>query len=598
MAFFPHLVFLTLLLTMPSVLGFVTSGFLLSQLVSAFPLLVKPVGHVPPNTGLPSQVIDFGQKDLGAVASESSICSEIGASILKQGGNAADSMIATVACVGVIGMYHSGIGGGGFMLVRSSNGTYEFIDFRETAPAAAYEEMYGNTTWQSIYTGLASAVPGEIKGLSYLHEHYCTMSWKNLIMPAVDVARNGFTVTADLVRYMNAATSANNTFLQDDPEWAIDFAPNGTLVKLNDTITRRRLADTLEHIAIHGAGSFYEGPIAEAIVKAIQQNGGIMTMEDMQNYTVAIREPTEIDYRGYRIVSGSAPSSGSVLLSALNIVEGYDGFGHADSLNLSTHRLTEAMRFAYGQRSELGDPGYVKRMDDYEADMLKRETAASMRAKINDAHTLNVSAYDPSGYEILETPGTSAVVTSDRSGMSISLTTTINLLFGSQVMVPGLGIIMNNEMNDFSIPGSSNQFGYIPSPSNYIRPGKRPLSSITPAIVEHNNGSLYYVVAAAGGSRIITATLQNLWHVLDHNMTAKEALKEPRLHDQLVPNQVTFEWAFDNTTVDFMEGRNHNVTWVMPGVSAAQSLKIIDGQFEAASEPRQRNSGGFVVRSA
>jgi len=215
----------------------------------------------------------------------------------------------------------------------------------------------------------------------------------------------------------------------------------------------------------------------------------------------------------------------------MKIIEGYSDIGEAATLNLSTHRFDEALRFAYGQRTELGDPSFVEGMTEYQAQMLSNATTSAVRAKLNDYHTQNVSAYDPSGFESLETPGTSAVVTSDASGMAVSLTTTINLLFGSRVMIPETGVIMNNEMNDFSIPGSSNAFGFIPSPANYIRPGKRPLSSISPSIVEHADGSLYFVVASAGGSRIITAVLQNLWHVLDQNATAAEALAAPRLHD-------------------------------------------------------------------
>ena len=283
-------------------------------------------------------------------------------------------------------------------------------------------------------------------------------------------------------------------------------------------------------------------------------------------------------------------------MSVMKIIEGYPTIGQAGSLNLDTHLFDEAVRFAYGQRSELGDPSFVEGLDEYQADMLNETTAAAVRAKINPAHTLNVSAYDPSGFESLQDHGTSAVVTSDVTGMAVSLTTTVNLLFGSHIMVPETGVILNNEMNDFSIPGASNAFGYVPSPVNYIRPGKRPLSSITPTIVEHANGTLYFVVAAAGGSRIITATLQNLWHVLDQNMTAPEALAMPRLHDQLVPNQVSFEYAYNNDTVAFMKSRGHNVTWIAPGQSTAQSLRRLgNGTFEAAGEPRQVNSGGFAV---
>ncbi|KAI8955724.1 gamma-glutamyltransferase 1 [Xylaria longipes] len=532
---------------------------------------------------------------LGAVASESSVCSEIGINILKKGGNAADALVATQFCIGVIGMYHSGIGGGGFMLVRGSDGQYEFIDFRETAPAAAYQDMYNNNTDASLYGGLASGVPGELRGLEHLHKKYGSLPWKQLVLPAVKVARYGFKVTEDLVHYMDT-TTPNGNFLTDDPTWAIDFAPNGYRVKLNETITRKRYADTLEEIANKGPDAFYTGAIAQATIAALTKANGTMTLEDLKNYTVAIRNTAKIDYRGYKLTGTSAPSGGIVTLSALNIVSGYDEFGDPAAINLTTHRLDEAIRFAYGQRSELGDPLFVEGLDAYQDSLITPETGAEVRGRISDFHTLNVSAYDPMGFESLPTPGTSHIVAADKSGLAISVTTTINLLFGSQLMVPETGVIMNDEMNDFSIPGSSNAFGYIPSPANYIRPGKRPLSSISPVIVETPDGKLYFVIGSAGGSRIITATIQNIHHVLDQNMTAPEALAQPRLHDQLSPNQVSFEYAYDNSTVAFMASLGHNVTWVAPGQSTAQGLRLLpNGTFEAAGEPRQHNSGGFAV---
>lgn len=476
-----------------------------------------------------------------------------------------DSAAGTTFCVGVIGMQHAGVGGGGFALVRSTDGRYESIDFRETAPAAAYEDMYENNTIGSIRTGLASGIPGEVRGLHYLHSNYGVLPWDVVLQGAIDVARYGFPVTEDLVRYMGYVTHGEDSFLVSDPTWAIDFAPNGTLLGLDETITRKRLANTLETIAQYGPDAFYTGAMAEAMIRTLRTANGTMTMEDLKDYQIVSGKVAELDYRGFKLRSCSAPSGGSVLLAALNIVEGYADMGEPDHRNLSTHRLDEAIRFAYGQRTSLGDPAFVSGIDGYETEMLNVITAAEIRSKISDYHTLNVSAYDPAGIESRETPGTSAVMSADSSGLAITLTTTVNLLFGSQIMVPETGVIMNNEMNDFSIPGASNAFGYVPSPSNYIRPGKRPLSSITPVIVEHSNGSLYFVVGAAGGSRIITSTLQSIWNVLDHNMTAPQALAEPRLHDQLIPNQVSFEYAYNNETVDFMIGRGHNVTWVAPG---------------------------------
>lgn len=441
-----------------------------------------------------------------------------------------------------------------------------------------------------------SGVPGELRGLEHLHKNYGKLPWAAVMAPAIKVARDGFKVTQDLITNIGK-TSPNADFLTNDPAWAIDFAPNGKLVKVGDTMTRKRYAKTLETIARKGADAFYTGPIAEKTIATLTKHNGTMTLEDLKNYTVATRQPAEITYRGYKLTSCSAPSGGVVALSALKIVDGYEGFGDPAAINLTTHRLDEAMRFAYGQRTELGDPLFVEGLDEYQQSMLSDEVAAEVRSKISDSFShQNVSWYDPKGLESLETPGTSHIVSADHTGLAISLTTTINLIFGSQLIDPETGIIMNDEMNDFSIPGSSNAFGYVPSPANFVRPGKRPLSSISPTIVETPDGKLYFVVGAAGGSRIITSTIQNLHHVLDQNMTAIEALTTPRLHDQLVPNQVTFEYAYDNSTVAFMKSLGHNVTWTYPGQSTAQGLRLLpNGTFEAAGEPRQAASGGFAV---
>ncbi|KAL4923194.1 gamma-glutamyltransferase [Aspergillus undulatus] len=571
-------------------------------------LVVHLPGVLPSPLGIDSDLIgpsrqhgrsrsseaDSGKR--GAVASESHICSRHGTDIILKGGNAADAMVATMLCVGVVGMYHSGIGGGGFMLVKSPAGEFEYIDFRETAPAAAFEEMFNNTTDSSTLGGLASGVPGELRGLEYLHKKYGSLPWSVLVQPAIDTARNGFLVGKDLVKYMDSAIGDSEDFLVNDPSWAVDFAPNGTRVKLGDTLTRKRYASTLETIASQGPDAFYSGPIAESTIKALKAANGIMTLEDLRNYTAVVRDYSQIDYRGYKVTSTTTPSSGSVALNMLKVLDTYETLFTPQNVNLSTHRMDEAMRFGYGLRTVLGDPGFVEGMSEYEKAMLEQSTITEIHNKIFDQRTQNVSAYDPAGYESLDTPGTSHIATTDASGLSISAITTINLLFGNRIVVPETGIILNNEMDDFSIPGSSNYFGYIPSESNYIRPGKRPLSSCTPAIVTHPNGTTFFIAGSAGGSRIITATVQNIIHAVDEKLSAAEVLARPRLHDQLVPNQVSFEYDFDNATVAFMKGRGHNVTWMAPGTSTAQAIRVLpNGTFDAAGEPRQLDSGGFAV---
>ena len=253
------------------------------------------------------------------------------------------------------------------MIVRSSNGSYEFIDFRETAPAAAFQDMYNNNTALSLFGGLAryglcivlvwlilltsdpSGVPGELRGLEHLHKNYGKLPWAVIMKPAIDVARYGFAVTQDLINQMNAATVGQYNFLVNNPTWAIDFAPNGTRVALGQIMTRKRYADTLEVISQQGPDAFYTGAIANATITALKAAGGTMTLADLKNYSVAIRRPAQITYRGFKLTSCSAPSSGVVAMSAMKTVEGYHDFGYASTLNLSTHRFDEAIRFAYGE---------------------------------------------------------------------------------------------------------------------------------------------------------------------------------------------------------------------------------------------------------
>lgn len=412
--------------------------------------------------------------------------------------------------------------------------------------------------------------------------------------PAINVSRNGFEVTADTAKYI--AGVSNPEFLWEDPSWAMDFAPNGTLVQQGQIMTRKRYADTLETISKEGPDAFYTGAIAEATIAALQASNGTMTLQDLANYTVAIRDPLSIDYRGYKVTSCSAPSGGEVMLSILNIVGGFEGFGDPEWVNLTTHRLDEAMRWSYGLRTELGDPLFVPGMAEYQAQMLSAATAADIRSKISNYTTYNTSYYDPDNIEVLSDSGTSHIVAADKSGFSVSITTTINTIFGSRVMVPETGIILNNEMNDFSTPGSTNAFGYAPSEANYIVPGKRPLSSISPTIVEYADGSLFFLSGSAGGSRIITATAQIVHHAIDQGMTSYAALREPRMHDQLSPNYVSFEYEFDNATTAYMASLGHVVEWVADGSSTAQALRRLpNGTFEAAGEPRQLASAGIAI---
>ncbi|KAL2130523.1 hypothetical protein VTI74DRAFT_6264 [Chaetomium olivicolor] len=562
---------------------------LLSQLApsSAFPVthhqeLISPISH------------SGGSR--GAVASESSICSKIGIDTIAAGGSAADAMVSTTLCVGVIGMYHSGIGGGGFMLVRDEHGRYETIDYRETAPAAASRDMYEHNQNASMFGGLAVGVPGELRGLEYLHQKYGTLPWKTLVMPAVRVARDGFRVTEDLVRYMKAASVYNNTFLVDDPIWSEDFAPNGTLLQLGDTITRKRYAESLERIANEGTDVFYKGEIAKSMINFIQKMNGTMILDDLENYKVEVKPALNITYGDYRLFTTEAPSSGAVMLSVLKTMEQYPTEDLIDA-NLTTHRFVEAMKFAYGARLRLGDPDFLKNITKYQAELLTDDTAKNIRHRILDNKTQPLEAYDPLSLYAPDSHGTSHIVTADHSGLTVTSTTTINLLFGAQIMTPDTGIILNNEMDDFSQPNRHNAFGFAPSPSNFIHPRKRPLSSITPLIAEHaSNSSLFFATGAAGGSRIISATTQVAWNVLAFNMSMHNAVARPRVHHQLMPDVLRVEEGWEEDVVAGLREKGHEVEWMAPGLSAVQGvMRFRDGTFDAVGETRQVNSGGYTV---
>ncbi|CRK14222.1 hypothetical protein BN1708_011100 [Verticillium longisporum] len=505
------------------------------------------------------QVVLTAQDGAGAVASENMECSRIGRDLLRLGGNAIDAMVGTQLCVGVTSMYHSGIGGGGFALVRTADGEYETIDFRETAPAAATQDMYNDDVHASIEGGLAVGVPSELRGLEYMHEKWGDLAWESVVMPASHLAREGFSVTADMVRYMVAGMKdAGRDFLIDEPSWAEVFAPNGTLLGVGDTMYRTRLADTLSTVAKKGASAFYTGDLAASFVKTVRDADGIMTLEDLTAYRAEIREPLSTTFRNHNLYTTGAPASGAITLNMLKTMEQYPLPPTPDT-NLTTHRYNEAMRFAYGARSLLGDPDFVRGLGPYEASLIDNATAAHTRARILDNETQPVGHYAPHALFVPDTHGTSHVVTADSAGRAVSLTST-------------------------------------PSPANFIRPGKRSLSSITPVIVEAPDGGLRAVVGAAGGSRIVSATAQVLWHVLEHGMTMTEAVAEPRLHDQLMPNEVWLEYTFNNETAASLAEKGHRINWVREGLSAVQGITVLgSGKFEAASEPRQKNSGGLTA---
>lgn len=379
----------------------------------------------------------------GAVSTEVAECSKIGTDMISAGGNAADAMIAAVLCVGTMAAWHSGQGGGGFMLVRSPNGSYETIDFRETAPGLANETMYVKNISLSLVGGLAVGTYGEPRGLEALHQKYGRLPWKQLFQPAIDLASNGFRM---LPEAYDIVTDPAYAFAITDPTFAAVYAPNGSALPVNATVYRPTYAQTLIEVANEGAQAMYSGRIANASIAAIQSRGGIMSLSDLANYTVVSRIPAKLRYRGNTLYSCPAPASGTVALSAMNIMSGYD-VSTRSSINVSTQIVTESMKFAYGQRTSLGDPAFVSNVTSLEKSFLSSDVAAEVRSKLDISATQPVSVYDPSNFDLfVDDHGTSEMVAASSDGLVVSLTTTVNTYFGSQIMVPETGVILNNEM--------------------------------------------------------------------------------------------------------------------------------------------------------
>lgn len=566
----------------------------------------------------------------GAVSSEVDVCSNIGAQLLQQGGSAVDSIIGTALCVGSIASYHSGLGGGGHALLRSpvtkdentnhkrsndndarsKTASYIHVDFREVFPAAATEDMYTNNPVKnaSLYGGLAVGVPGEPKAWWDLHQKYGKLEWAKIFEPAIILNRRGFKVTTELAKALN---TTQYPFLCNDERWSEFYCPNGKVAQLGDTIKKERLAKTFELIAHKGIEPFYKGVIADDIVDTIAHNKilkGIMTKQDLANYKVEFRQPHNVTLRDgkYRIFGTVAPSSGSVVLSTLQTVDQFhaDGQENLKDVNVSTHRFIEANKFSYGQRTNYGDPAFVKNVSRLESQYLELSTSRANKAKINDGRTFPTEYYFPDNKntDVLTDHGTSAITVVDNDGMAISLTTTINTFWGSQLITKH-GFPLNNEMDDSSSPGKSNFFGYLPTPANYISPGKRPLSSISAVIAEDTgSGELKLSLSSAGGSRIITAVTQVAYDVLFKGQDAQSALAEPRWHDQLSPNVTSVESpapqipgfvGFSSETAAFLASVGHNVSWTPIGSSTAQAVeRFDDGQLLAATEVRQLAARG------
>ncbi|RKP35006.1 gamma-glutamyltranspeptidase [Dimargaris cristalligena] len=536
------------------------------------------------------------------VSAEHPTCSAIGADILRANGSAVDATIASALCIGVVHNFSSGIGGGGFVLVRNSTDQASLIDFREEAPAAATTDMYKDDIALAQVGGLAVAIPGEIRGFEAAHRQYGRLPWSELFAPAVRLARDGFVVDEilGLILELKKDRILNDpgfresyTVLErsittvhhpgdgngDDDPPAIRVARKG------DTIFRKRLADTLEAVATHGADIFYKGPLAESMARAAQAAGGIITAADFAQYEAQTREVLRSTYHGHTVVTSPPPTSGSILILLLNILEGLP-FSEEGNTPLNYHRLIEAFKYAYAQRTVLGDPAFVA-LTNHTAKMLNSSYAEQLRRNISDAQTFPPMHYNPT-YDVQEPHGTTHISVVDKYGQAASMTTTVNLVFGSEVMDPYSGVILNNEMDDFSTQNKSNAFGYFPSPNNKILPGKRPLSSSVPVILE-KDGKVTFVAGASGGSRIISAVVQVMINALQFDMPLAKAVDHSRLHHQLMPNEIRVEQGNDPELVKYLENKGHQTVPYRMFESSVQAIYAFpNGTLLGVSDNRKR----------
>ncbi len=479
---------------------------------------------------------EVGHSRNAMVASEHALASRVGLDVLRQGGNAVDAAVAVGFALAVVYPEAGNIGGGGFMTIRFPDGTATTIDYRETAPAAAHEDVYidedGNLRrdW-SLVGARASGVPGSVAGLLKAWEQYGSISLSSLLNPAINLAQVGFILRTSDVRTINSLRQRLTRF----PETAEVYFPGEQPFKAGDRFYQPDLARVLERVRDNGRDGFYRGETADLIVETMDRHDGWIIHSDLENYQAVEREPVRGLYRGHEIITMGPPSSGGIaLVQMLHMLEHVDLSGYRHSSTEHVHLLAEVMKRAFADRNAyIGDPDFV----DIPKEMLLSEEYNRSRFQTIDpdraAGVDEAAARD----EGTETTHYSVI---DENGMAVSVTTTINSLFGSRLLVRGAGFMLNNEMNDFSLqPGVRDQFGLMASVANKIEPGKRMVSSMTPTIVVYNDEPVL-VVGARGGPRIITSVLQVVSNTIDFNMHINEAVGTPAFHHQWQPDRIEY----------------------------------------------------------
>ena len=488
-----------------------------------------------------AQAAPVAESRHGMVVSAQHLASEVGAEILKAGGNAIDAAVAVGYALAVVDPCCGNIGGGGFMLIRTADGHDSVINFRETAPHAATADMFLDPAGvpvreRSLYGYLAAGVPGTVMGLDNALSHYGSLGRAAVMAPAIALARDGFVLgEADA-----AIIAARAERLGKDPEAArIFLRPDGSPYRAGDRLVQPDLGATLALIAEDGPDAFYRGPIAAAVAAASAAQGGIFTKEDFAAYTATETPPISCTYRGYVILSAPPPSAGGpILCEMLNVLAGWDlgaaGAGSAPTI----HLMAETMRHAYVDRNSLlGDPAFVTNPLDR---LLSQDRGAAIRAAIDPDKAAASAALGP-GIPPHERAETTHYSVADGKGNAVAVTYTLNGNFGAAVVAPGTGFLLNNEMDDFAVkPGAPNLFGLVQGTANAVAPGKRPLSSMTPTIVERD-GRPALVLGSPGGPRITTAVLETLINIVDFGSAPDQAVAMPRFHHQWLPDTLFYE---------------------------------------------------------
>ena len=517
---------------------------------------------------------------------------DIGDAILGVGGNAVDAAVAVAFMLAVTHPSAGNLGGGGFMLIRLADGRSTFLDFRERAPAAASRDMYigpdGEVTLDSTIGYRACGIPGTVKGLAYAHHKYGKMKWAQLITPAIDIAGPGFPVSWGLAHSLRDKAISEKLAKFKDSKHI--FLNDGNYYEAGDTLSQPDLAWTLDRIRSKGADDFYTGETAHRLVADIQAHGGLITLDDLRDYKVIEREPLKGSYHGYDIITSPPPSSGGVgILQMLGILDGTDygktGPGSAHTL----HFLAETMRRYFADRSEyLGDPDFFKVPL---TKLLDPAYITSRRSTIDPLHATPSDKILPGKLDGKENTETTHFSIVDGDGNAVSMTYTLNGTFGSGVTAEGLGFLLNNEMDDFAAkPGSKNMFGLIQGEADAIAPNKTPLSAMTPTILTHE-GKLFMVLGSPGGPRIINSVLQTILNVVDFRMNAQEAVDQPRIHHQWMPDEISYEPGISPDTLDILKSMGHAVKESRGHIGEVEAIVAgDDGWLQGAADGRVEGS--------